>query len=83
MKDYCPKTDKGYRYLLVVIDNFSNFVWTITLKNKYAQSKTDVFSQIAKTSKRKPNLLETDDSRDYFNEIFNEFSNNIIKRYSR
>ena len=84
MNDYGIKNNKGYRYILVVIDNFSKFGWTIPLKNKYAQSITDSFSQIIITSKRKPNLLETDDGGEYVNKIFNEFLNNHnIKRYSR
>ena len=83
MNDYGPKNNRGYRYILVVIDNFSKFGWTITLQNKYAQSITDAFSQMIKTSRRKPNLLETDDGKEYVNKIFNEFSNNHnIKRYS-
>ena len=84
MNDYGPKNNSGFRYILVVIDNFSKFGWTIPLKNKYAQSITDAFSQIAKSSKRKPNFLETDDGKEYYNKIFNEFLNsNNIKRYSR
>ena len=84
MNDYGIKNNKGYRYILVVIDNFSKFGWTIPLKNKYAQSITDAFSQIIKTSKRKPNLLETDDGKEYVSKIFNELLNNHnIKRYSR
>ena len=84
MNDYSPKNNKGYRYILVVIDNFSKFGWTIPLKNNYAQSITDAFSQIVKSSKRKPNLLETDDGTEHVNKIFNEFLNNKkIERYSR
>ena len=84
MNDHGPKHNRGYRYILVVLDNFSKFGWTIPLKNKYAQSITDAFSQIIKTSKRKPNRLETDDGKEYVNKIFNEFlNNNKIKRYSR
>ena len=84
MNDYGPKNNRGYRYILVVVDNFSRFGWIIPLKNKYAQSITDAFSQIIKTSRRKPNLLETDDGKEYVNKIFNEFLNtNKIKRYSR
>ena len=86
MNDYGIKNNKGYRYILAVIDNFSKFGWTIPIpvKNKYAQSITDAFSQIIKTSKRKPNLLETDDGKEYVNKIFNEFLiNHNIKRYSR
>ena len=44
MNDYGINNDKGYRYILVVIDNFSKFVWTIPLKNKYVQSITCIFS---------------------------------------
>ena len=84
MNDYGPKNNKGYRYILVVIDNFSKFGWTIPLKDKFAQSILDAFSQIIKRSRRKPYLLETDDGKEYVNKIFNEFlNNNNIKRYSR
>ena len=84
MNDYGSKNNKGYRYILVVIDNFSKFGWTIPLKNKFSQSITDAFSEIIKSSNRKPNLLETDDGKEYVNKIFNEFlNNNKIKRYSR
>ena len=84
MNDYGPKNITGYRYILVVVDNFSKFGWTIPLKNKYAQSITDAFSQKVKSLKRNPNLLETDDDREYVNKDFNEFLNNHnIKRYSR
>ena len=84
MNDYGSKNNKGYRYILVVIDNFSKFGWTIPLKKKFYQSITDAFSEIIKSSNRKPNLLETDDGKEYVNTIFNEFlNNNKIKRYSR
>ena len=48
MNDYGIKNNKGYRYILVVIDKFSKIGWTIPLKNKYAQSITDAFSQVVK-----------------------------------
>ena len=38
MIDYGTKNNNGFRYILVVIDNFSKFGWTIPLKNKSAQS---------------------------------------------
>ena len=84
MNDYGIKNNKGYRYILVVIDIFSKFGWTIPLNNKYAQSITDALSQIVKSSKRKPNLLETDDGKEYVKKIFNDLLNNHnIRRYSR
>ena len=84
MNDYGSKNNKVYRYILVVIDNFSKYGWTIPLKNKYAQSITDAFSEITKLSNRKPNLLETDDGMEYVNKKFDAFLNkHNIKRYSR
>ena len=61
--------------MLVVFDNFSKFGWTIPLKNKYAQSITDGFSEIIKSPNRKPNLLETDDGKEYVNKIFERIFN--------
>ena len=41
LKDYGPENNKGYRYVLATIDNFSKFGWTIPLKNKNAQTIKD------------------------------------------
>ena len=76
MYDYGPKNNRGYRYILVVIDNFRDFGWTIPFRNIYAQSTTDAFSEIIKSSDRKPNLLETDDGKEKVNKTFNAFLNN-------
>ena len=84
INEYGVKNNKGYRYILVVIDKFSRFGWTIQLKNKYALPITDAFAQIVKSSKRKANLLETDDGKESVAKIFNEFlSKHNIERYSR
>ena len=84
MNDYGIKNNKGCRYILVVIDKLSKFGWTKPVKNKYAKSITNAFSQIMKTSRRKANLTETDDAKEYVNKIFGESLNNHnIKRYSR
>ena len=29
LKDYGPKNNRGYRYVLVIIDNYSKFGWTV------------------------------------------------------
>ena len=84
VNEYGIKNNKSYRSKLVVINNFSKFGWTIPLKNKYAQSIIDAFPQIVESSKRKPNLLGTDDGKEYVNKFFTEFFNeHNIKRYSR
>ena len=84
LKDYGPENNRGYRNVLVIIDNFSKFGWTTSLKNKNAQTKKDSFEKNIISSKRKPNLIETDRDKGFYNIIFQEFLNkNDIKLYSR
>ena len=84
LKDYGPENNRGCRYVLVIIDNFSKFGWTIPLKNKNAQTIKDSFENILINSKRSPNLIETDRGKEFYNNIFQDFLNkNNIKLYSR
>ena len=52
LKDYGPENNRGYRYVLVVIDNFSKYGWTIPLKNKKGQTIKNSFENILINSKR-------------------------------
>ena len=84
LKDYGPKNNKGYRYVLVVIDNFSKYGWTVPIKNKNAQTIKDSFENIIISSKRSSNLLEGDRDRGFYNNIFQDFlkktiSNSILE----
>ena len=84
LKDYGPENNRGYRYVLVIIDNFSKFGWTIPLENKIAQTLKDSFENIIINSKRKPNIIESDRGKEFYNNIFQDFLNkNSIKLYSR
>ena len=84
LKDYGPENNRDYRYVLVIIDNFSKYGWTIPLKNKNAQTIKDSFENILKSSKRKPNLIESDRGKEFHNNIFQSLlNNNNIKLYSR
>ena len=84
LKDYGPENNRGYRYVLVTIDNFSKYGWTIPLKNKNAQTIKDSFENIIISSKRKPYLIESDRGKEFYNNIFQDFLNkNNIKLYSR
>ena len=69
---------------MVCVDNFSKYGWAIALKNKYATTIKEAFEQIITTSKRKPNLIETDDGKEFANKIFETYlKSQNIKRYSR
>ena len=65
LKDYGPKNKKCHRYVMVVIDNSSKFVWTIPLKIKNVQPKKDSFEIFLISSERIPNLIETDRGKDF------------------
>ena len=84
LKDYGSENNRGNRYILVVTDNFSKFGWTVALKNKNALTIKDSFENIIINSKRKPNLVETDRGKEFYNNIFQDFLiKNNIKLYSR
>ena len=84
LKDYGPENNRGYRYVLVIIDNFSKFGWTIPLKNKNALTIKDSFENILISSKRRPSFLEGDRDRGFYNNLFQDFLNkNDINLYSR
>ena len=84
MIDYKISNNKGFRYIFIVIDNFSKYLWGIPLKNKYSKTITDEFSKIITTSKRKPLKLESDRGTEFYNSIFqNLLKNKNIRHYSR
>ena len=84
LKDYGTENNKGYRYVLVTIDFFSKFGWTILLKSKNALTIKDSFEIILKSSKRKTGLIESDRGKEFYNNIFKDFLNKKnIKLYSR
>ena len=82
--DYGLENLRGYRYVFVVLDNFSKVFWNVPRKNRNAQIIKDFFETNLIISKIKPNLIETDDGGDFVNKVFNNFLSKIkIKRYSR
>ena len=75
MTEYGPSYNKGYRHVLLTFDKFSKNAWTTPFKNLRAQTVTDAFSEFIKTSIRQPNLIETNDRKEYVDKIFTDFFN--------
>ena len=65
LKYYGPENIINSRYNLVINDNFSKFGGTIPLKNKNARTTKDSFENILISSKRKPNLTESDRGKEF------------------
>ena len=50
MIDYKISNNKGFRYIFIIIDKFSKYLWAIPLKKKYSRTITQEFSKILSTS---------------------------------
>ena len=84
MIDYKISNNRGFRYIFIIIDNFSKYLWGIPLKKKYSQTITNEFSNILTKSKRKPIKLESDRGSEFYNSIFqNLLKLKNIHHYSR
>ena len=78
------KKSKVCRYVLVVVDNFSESNWTVPLKNKKAPAITDLFENMLKSSKSLPISFEIDDGNDFAEKTFTDFlRKNSIERNNR
>ena len=82
--DYKNSNNRNYRYIFIIIDNFSKCLWVIPLKNKYSQTINNEFSNILSSSKRKPLKIESDRGTEFYNSIFQNFlKSKNIHHYSR
>ena len=76
------KWNKGYKYLLMVIDVFSKYGWIVPLKNKQGENVKEAFKSIFKNG-RKPEYLWTDKGSDFYNKhVKYLLANNKITLYS-
>ena len=67
---WSKKILKSYRYILAVLDKFIKMQRTVPLKNDTSKTTKDSFENKFKSSKRKPNSIETDDGKRIFTQIF-------------
>ena len=51
------KFNKGFRFLLCLLDIFSKYAWVVPLKKEKGTSIVDAFQKIVKESNRKPNKI--------------------------
>ena len=65
------KFNKGFRFLLCVIDIFSKYAWVIPLKDKKGVSIVNAFQKILDMPKRrKPNKIWVDKGSEFYNSSF-------------
>ena len=76
MIDYKISKNKVFRYIFVILDNFSKYLWATPLKNTNSKTITEEFSNILSTAKRSPVKIESDRGAEIYNNTFQ----NILKR---
>ena len=77
------KFDKGFRFLLCVIDIFSKYAWVVPLKDKKGVSIVDAFQRILDNSNRKPKKIWVDKESEFYNSFFKKWlKDNDTEMYS-
>lgn len=77
------KHNKGYKYMLNVIDVFSKFAWSIPLKDKTGLTVLNALKSIVEQFSRKPKKLWVDKGKEFYNKHFDDWLKlNKITRYS-
>ena len=71
------KFNKGFIFLLCVIDIFSKYAWVVPLKDKKGVSIVNAFQKILDDSKRKPNKIWVDKGSEFYNNSFKKWLKDI------
>ena len=62
--------NKGFRYIFIISDSFSNSHWSIPLRKKNSQTIINEFSNKLTTSIPKPLKLASDGGTEFYNSVF-------------
>ena len=77
------KFNKGFKFLLCVINSFSRYAWVVPLKDKEGVSFVNVFQKILDNSKRKPNKIWVNKGSEFYNRSMkSSMKDNDIVTYS-
>ena len=95
---YYSQTNKGFKYILMIIDVFSKYGWAILLKNKTSAEIVRAFSELLNSGQKPPKYLWTDKGKEFVNREFrklldkkkvhmywteNEEKSSIVERLNR
>lgn len=77
------KTNRGFRYILIVINVFSKFVWAQPVKRKTGKNVADAMRIILSQMKTPPKNVQTDLGKEFYNKDFKELVEKyLINHYS-
>lgn len=72
------KTNRGFRYILIVINVFSKFVWSQPVKRKTGKDVADAMRIILSQMKTIPKNVQTDLGKEFYNKNFKE----LVEKYN-
>jgi len=72
-KQKYAKENKGYKYILIVIDSFSKFAYMEALKSKLADAVIKAFKKIFRRMKALPKYATADAGKEWMNKKFFQF----------
>jgi len=64
------KENNGLKYILVVIDTFSKYLWLKPVERKLASHVSSAFQKILSSTKRRPKFLHVDKGKEFVNKTF-------------
>ena len=64
------RQNRGYKYILNVIDTFSKYLFSVPLKKKTGKESAEAFSNIIKNNRRCPTKLHVDRGKEFVNKDF-------------
>ena len=77
------RQNKGYKFILVVLDVFSRYAWARPLKNKTGKEVAMAIEDILQEDGRKPRKLWTDQGTEFYNvNVAHVLKTNKIELYS-
>ena len=65
------KYNNSYKYILLLIDIFSRYIWTVKMKTKTSEETINAMKQIFAKG-RKPEILRKEKGREFFSKPFHE-----------
>lgn len=75
------KQNRGYKYILCVIDCFTKYAWAMPLKSKTGVEVSKAMSKIL--INRSPKLMQVDNGKEFYNLTFDSLMSKYnIKKYS-
>ena len=77
------KFNKGFRFLLCVIDIYSKYPWVVPLKDKKDSATTNALQKFLNESHHKPNKIWVDKGSEFYNKPMKSWlQENDIEMYS-